>query len=213
MLSDVATRESQRIPSVTPASIVELMPASQRWRALPAGLSGRCLSQRCGQFSARCVDTTRMKRASVASPATGLSASEKDGLGEVEARSIISEEMADAAFGRDLATYIASPYREVTLCREVHLACLPGKCWRHVAAAQLTLIPLILELFTVLSSKPSTADLGDALMLDVVRTADVLGTSPRRDEAPFHSEVLITDLEIPREKFLGISQALALRDR
>jgi len=128
----------------------------------------------------------------------------------VETRRFVDIALAEAAYGEDLAAYLASPYASHPLARGVTWTAAAGPAASSVAAEALSALELPPGVATAAIRKRLDDNRFDAVLLDMAATADIMGADVGRGPTPFFSEVLAREVVLSGD--MGFVSASTFKD-
>ena len=195
MMQAIATRESDRVTSVTPESTLALLGriATTARNELGAGVIST--DEMRGVFREICGYEADEEGLQLLLRLPGLAASEAED-GTAESRRFVDQSLADASYAIDLSAYIAAPYVNHPLASAVSWSQAAGSLSWQVAAARLEQAKFEPGAVSAPVRDRMNKHLFDAVLVDCAQVGLYMNTQLPRDAGPFFSEVLISDLAL-----------------
>ena len=110
---------------------------------------------------------------------------------DAEDRIFVDQDLADTAYGEDLASHILSPYSEHPLSDQASWVSASSDLGVSVTATALAEMGISTKAVLVVATQRQNSNKMDAVLADVLRVADALGTPDRKDQYSFSIEGVI----------------------
>ncbi|MCW2526260.1 MAG: uncharacterized protein JWM76_1120, partial [Pseudonocardiales bacterium] len=197
MMEAIATRESDRITSVTPESTLALLARIATTARNELGAGTISTDEMRGVFREICGYEADEEGLQLLLRLPGLAASDGGNRNfAAESRRFVDPSLADALYGIDLAGYIAAPYANHPLSMAVTWSQTAGPLASQVAAAKLEQAKFEPGIVSAPVRDRLNKSLFDCVLVDCVQVGVTMNTQLPRDVGPFFSEVLIADLHL-----------------
>ncbi|WJK34745.1 hypothetical protein [Solwaraspora sp. WMMA2065] len=187
----VARREADRISTVTPDNVRKLI---ARISSLARGGRGQlgpvAIKDMRSAFHEVCGYEAEEEGIQLLLRLPGLGATNPK-QGDEEERYFIDSDLADAAYGIDLASYISAPYSRHPLSSSVSWNTSTGTISADVCAAELTRIGFDSNITSGAIKKRLDDQFFDSILFDTVAVSSHLGTKPSNGLFPFFDEILV----------------------
>jgi len=113
-----------------------------------------------------------------------------------ESRTFLDADFADAAFGLELANYVANPFGDHPMCDRAKWATASTSLAAEVAADAISANGFDGSIVRACASKRIAEDLFDAVLFDVVAVAAMLTADRAAKIEPFFADILVGRLEL-----------------
>ena len=196
MLGLIAFRESERISSITPDVIQSLISrVATVARSSEGALGPLAMSDLRRVFRDLCRYEPDEEGVQLLLRLPGLtSVNDESADRSEELRAFIDSAFADAAYGQDLAKYVASPYSDHPLAQGVAWTQGAGSLASEVCAEELVHEGFDPGIASAAIKKRLDDGLYDAVLLDVTHVADAMSARPIPGTSPFFSGLLVDEL-------------------
>lgn len=199
MLNAIAAREAERVESIPRASVKALLARiATVSRASDAGLGPISIDEMRRAFRDVCGYEADEEGLQLLLRLPGLAgAGGQRGAGAEETRRFVDRSLADAAYGQDLAEYVMAPFdKSHPLSHGVLWNEFGGYLAAGVCATTLSSQQFDPGVVAGALKQRQSANLNDAVLLDVIAVADQMGTEPSKGLSHQVSEVIVPRLQL-----------------
>lgn len=204
MLRAVAAREADRISSVTPESVLSLIArVATLARAGESPLGPISVNDMRSAFTEVCGYDPEEEGLQLLLRLPGLAAVPAGTAGQSENRIFLDESLCEAAYGEDLARYVATPFANHPLNNSVPWSNAGGELVAGVAASALAADGYQPGIVQSALTDRMNHNRHDPVLLDVARVGDSMLEVPTPTPAMFFSEILVPRLALSGLGYLG----------